>query len=285
LLNRNVTSNRLGHAFSIHGLSGNLGWALAPISLTAIATAISWHAAAFAAAGLAVLALILLFIRRETLSDLSVHPEHAASAAATHTSSTFAFLASRAVWMCFGFFLLTTMAFGVLQNYGPSVLQHMYDVSVAVVATSLTAFLLGGAVGIAAGGFLAARGTAHDRYIAIGLTAAALFALVIAGGTAPAWSIVPLMAAMGFCSGIAGPSRDLLVRRAATSRFGHRAFGRVYGFVYSGLDTGFALALLFGPLMDAQRFALVLIGVAVLWGLAVTMALRVGRHIDAATVS
>jgi FSR family fosmidomycin resistance protein-like MFS transporter len=279
LLNRNVTSIRLGHAFSIHGLSGNLGWALAPVSLTAIAAAISWHAAAFAAAGLAVLAGVLLFIRRETLNDLNVHPEHAASAAAANTSSTFAFLGSRAVWMCFGFFLLTTMAFGVLQNYGPSILQHMYDVSVALGATALTAFLLGGAAGIAAGGFLAARGDAHDRYIAIGLATAALFALLIASGAVPAWSIVPLMAAMGFCSGIAGPSRDLLVRRAATSRFGHRAFGRVYGFVYSGLDTGFALALLFGPLMDAKRFALVLMGVAVLWGLAVTMALRVGRSI------
>jgi FSR family fosmidomycin resistance protein-like MFS transporter len=55
------------------------------------------------------------------------------------------------------------------------------------------------------------------------------------------------MAAIGFLTGLAGPSRDLLVRRAATARFGQAAFGRVYGFVYSGLDTGLALApLVFG---------------------------------------
>ena len=75
------------------------------------------------------------------------------------------------------------------------------------------------------------------------------------------------MTAIGYSTGIAGPSRDLLVRRAATSRFGQAAYGRVYGFVYSGLDSGLALApLLFGGLMDSRRFAAVLIGIAALRG-------------------
>ena len=39
VLNRHVSQPRLGHAFSVHGLSGNLGWAAAPLFLTAIATA------------------------------------------------------------------------------------------------------------------------------------------------------------------------------------------------------------------------------------------------------
>ena len=37
LLNRNVSAGRLGHAFSVHGLTGNLGWALAPVFMTGIA--------------------------------------------------------------------------------------------------------------------------------------------------------------------------------------------------------------------------------------------------------
>ncbi len=86
------------------------------------------------------------------------------------------------------------------------------------------------------------------------------------------------MAGIGFCTGIAGPSRDLLVRRAATARFGQAAYGRVYGFVYSGLDLGLALApALFGPLMDGPRFGAVLIGIAVLQTLAILTALRVGK--------
>ncbi len=125
---------------------------------------------------------------------------------------------------------------------------------------------------------LAGRGAPHDGLIALALGAAALVAAIIATGVLPAWSVLPAMAVMGFCGGIAGPSRDLLVRRAATARFGQQAYGRVYGFVYSGLDLGLAVSpLLFGPLMDAGRFGAVLAGVALLQGLAVLTALRVGK--------
>ena len=87
-----------------------------------------------------------------------------------------------------------------------------------------------------------------------------------------------LLAGIGFFTGIAGPSRDLLVRKAATSRFGQAAYGRVYGFVYSGLDLGLAIApLMFGAFMDQGRYSAVLVGIAVFQSLAILTALRVGR--------
>ena len=86
------------------------------------------------------------------------------------------------------------------------------------------------------------------------------------------------MAGIGFFSGIAGPSRDLLVRRAATARFGQAAYGRIYGFVYSGLDAGLAVApLVFGGYMDRGQYAAVLVGIALLQAGAILTALRVGR--------
>jgi len=107
----------------------------------------------------------------------------------------------------------------------------------------------------------------------------ALCALVIALNVVPAWSVVALMATLGLGVGVAGPSRDLLVRQAATAGFGKAAFGRVYGFVYSGLDLGFSIApLIFGPLMDHGYFSTVLFAVAVLQGLAILSALSVGMH-------
>jgi MFS family permease len=141
-------------------------------------------------------------------------------------------------------------------------------------------FMLCGAVGVLVGGFLAARGEArHDRYIAWILVAAALLAVVLAIAVLPSSTTPMLMAVIGFCNGLANPSRDLLVRRAAMSRFGQQAFGRIYGLVYSGLDAGLALApLVFGLFMDAGHFVLVLLGVAVLQGAAVLTALGVGRH-------
>src|SRR4029079_2591255 len=39
LLNRRVHTSRLGHAFSVHGITGSLGWALAPAVLVPIALA------------------------------------------------------------------------------------------------------------------------------------------------------------------------------------------------------------------------------------------------------
>ena len=81
-------------------------------------------------------------------------------------------------------------------------------------------------------------------------------AIALASQAVPPWSLVALMAMMGFGVGFSGPSRDILVRRAATSTFGSAAYGRIYGFVYSGIDTGLALApLVFGPFMDAGHYA------------------------------
>jgi len=277
LLNRNVGAGRLGHAFSVHGLSGNLGWALAPVFMTGITLASDWRTAAFAASSLAVAAFLPLFIRREAITEGEPHAPAQANQARV---PTFAFLGSGAVWMCFAFFFLITAAGGALQNFGPSVLHHLYGLSLAAGASALTVFMLGSAAGTAAGGFVAKR--EHlDRQIAAVLAAAALCAVAIASGVVPAWSVTALMAGMGFCTGVAGPSRDMLVRRAATARFGQQSFGRVYGFVYSGLDVGFALApiLIFGPLMDGSQFSMVLAVVAGFQGLAVLTALSVGRGV------
>lgn len=52
IINHRVSARRLGHAFSVHGLTGNLGWALTPLFVSAIASDHGWRAAAFSAAGL-----------------------------------------------------------------------------------------------------------------------------------------------------------------------------------------------------------------------------------------
>ena len=126
---------------------------------------------------------------------------------------------------------------------------------------------------------LAERG---DRLVAAALGFAALMSVVLASGAMPPLALWPLMAAMGFGVGMAGPGRDLLVRRAATSRFGRSSYGRVYGFVYSGLDTGQALSpVLFGPLLDAGHFRQALFAVAALQASGLFFALHVGSRVQA----
>jgi len=265
-LNHRVSAPRLGHAFSVHSLSGNLGWAAGPVFMTGVAAASNWRVAAFAAAGVALITLTVLFARRDVLANTATgHPREVTHGAAL-SGSVFGFLGVGAVWMCFLFFLVTMLAFGALQNFAPAVLQRVYGVSLAVATSALTVYLLGGAAGVVLGGFLAARSGAHDRVIAISLVFAALTALGVASGGIPPWRM-------------ASPSRDLLVRKAAMERFGPQSFGRIYGFVYSGLDVGLATApLVFGRMMDKGMFSAVLGGVALLQGIGIAAALKVGQQ-------
>jgi MFS family permease len=276
ILNRKVSPQRLGHAFSVHGLSGNLGWAAAPVFMAGIAGLAGWHAAG-AAAGLVATCVLLLLVSQRRSLEVSMTPMPPQRAAhPLQRAGTFAFMQSPAVWLCFAFFLVTTLALGALQTFGPAALGKIYHLSLAVATSSLTAYMLGGAAGVVVGGFLAARG-AHDRVIVSALSVSALCALLMALGVVPGWSILALMTVFGLGVGMAGPSRDLLVRHAATGGFGKEAFGRVYGFVYSGLDLGFAVSpLIFGPLMDRGHHTAMLAGIAVLQLLAIVSALSVG---------
>ena len=280
VLNRRVAQPRLGHAFSVHGLSGNIGWAAAPVFMAGIAATAGWHAAGFAAAGVGAFVLAVLWWRRDVLDDAAadvVAPAHEASRPVP--AHQLAFLASPAVWLCFAFFFLTTSAFGILQNYAPAILGNVYGVSLVLATAGLTSYLAGSAVGTIVGGFLATRSEHNERVIALALGLAAAMALLLASGWVSSSLLLPMMVVMGFGVGTAGPNRDLLVRRAATSQFGKASFGRVYGFVYSGLDTGLALSpLIFGPLLDAGRFNAALTAVAVLQAASLLTALRVGTR-------
>jgi len=281
LLNRRVAQPRLGHAFSVHGLSGNLGWAAAPVFMAGIATVAGWQAAGFAAAAVGAVVLAILFWRRAMLVNAAeelVVPSHAQTESIKSAATNqFSFLRSTAVWMCFAFFFFVTAAFGVLQNYSPAILGNVYGVSLVVATGSLTAYLLGSAAGTITGGFLASRNERNERLIAIALGFSGLMALLLASGQIGAALVFPVMALMGFGVGTSGPNRDLLVRRAATSQFGKTAFGRIYGFVYSGLDVGLAISpLAFGPLLDAGQFQAALVAVALLQIAALVTAIRIG---------
>jgi MFS family permease len=78
------------------------------------------------------------------------------------------------------------------------------------------------------------------------LVAALLLATMVTVGIAMP-VVLPLFTVVGFALGATGPSRDLIVRSATPKG----AAGRVYGFVYSGLDLGATLGPIgFGLLLD-----------------------------------
>jgi MFS family permease len=208
IFNASVNSRRLGRAYSVHAISGNLGWTVAPVVIVTLTAHFSWRVALIAVGGAGVLAAL-------------------------------------------------------------------YHAPLGLATAALTAFLLGSSGGVLLGGFLADQTRRHDFVAAVGMASGALFALLLASGTLALGALPVVMAMAGFALGVTSPSRDMLVR-AATPR---GASGKVYGFVYSGLDLGSSLTpLIFGWLLDRGEPRAVFVVSAVFMLLTITTVVQVRRH-------
>lgn len=274
ILNHLVSQSRLGHAFSTHSVSGNLGWAAAPAFMLWLSSVANWHVAGLGAGLMALAMLALIHVRRQRL-EYPLQQENAEGGKPAR-GGHFAFMAIPAIWLCFGFFFFTTLSFGALENFAAPLLAHLYGVSLAAATACFTGYLLGSSVGVVSGGFLATHWHSHQKIIGGALVAAVLMAIYLSTGAVPLWLMSILFSLMGFSVGLSNPSRDLLVRKTTTTVLGKSALGRVYGFVYSGLDTGLATApLIFGPIMDGAHYSLVLLGMGLSLSLAIFTAVSI----------
>jgi MFS family permease len=282
ILNARVSQPRLGHAYAAHGISGNLGWALAPVFVVGIAHGTgSWRMALFGVAAVVGVVLAGVWIFR---AWLVVEPHGAApgrntgaaaSSSAAAAGGTFDFLKLPAVWSCFAFFFIFALALGSIQTFAPSAAGKLHEVPAAHVAICLSIYMACAAAGMVLGGFLVRDPSRSARIVAAGFGASATVALLIALGDWPSLMVPVLFGVMGFGGGIAGPSRDLLVKQATPAG----ATGRVYGVVYSGLDVGMTVApVLFGALMDAGAYRGVWLGVAFAQLVLIATAFNVKRN-------
>ena len=151
----------------------------------------------------------------------------------------------------FLFFFLFAMATIGLQQFTPLALIQDRAMTLVTGNAAIFAFLVGSPLGILSGGYLADRAARH-----VELLGAACFVsvsiLVLGIGWLDITGIGLYMAfgLAGFIFGLAIPSRDMLVRSFTPEG----ASGRVFGFVYGGLDTGAAITpVLFGWFLDLRH--------------------------------
>ncbi len=270
ILNQRVSAPRLGYAFSAHGLTGNLGWATAPLFFAVLSSLFSWRTAYLAAAFMYLCILLLLVLQRDKLRTQAAtpHPDQPAE-------HSMAFMKLPVVWWCFSFFLLSTMTMAVVQSFSVSILKAMHGVSIEAATLTLSAYMLCGALGILVGGFVAARARSSDRVVALSMGSGAVLLALCSTGLLGGTLTMAVLASTGFAIGIGGPSRDMMIKKATPQS----ATGRVYGMVYSGLDTGLALSpLLFGLFMDRGWYGATLLGAALSLALSVLAAVGVGRR-------
>ena len=271
ILNQKVSAPRLGYAFSAHGLTGNLGWAIAPVFMVGLSTAYDWRTAYVGAALMFIAIFALLVWQREFL-----HAEVVDHKEANSSVNTLDFLRIPVVWWCFGFFFLSTMTLAVVQSFSVSILQALHQVTFEAATFTLTAYMLCAAAGMFVGGFVASRWPRYsDRVVASCMTVAALFMALCGSGLFGADLTMIILAATGLAIGVGGPSRDMMIKKATPKG----ATGRVYGIVYSGLDVGFAVSpVVFGVFMDHGWYGATLLGAAFVLLLSVLVALGVGRR-------
>jgi MFS family permease len=241
ILNSRIGAARLGYAYSAHGVAGSLGYASAPVFSGSMGALFGWHMALYAAAGVGLCMLALLLVNWNRLRIGDVVDKRAEG------SIDLRVLFAGPVLLCFLFFAIYTAGLVGLQSFSVSAMTVQYGVAAALASSALTAYMIGSATGIVAGGFLATRTARHDLVAAGGLAGSAFWVLVVAAGVVPGAVLPLLLGLAGFCAGSAGPSRDMIVRASTPPG----ATGRVYGFVYSGLDVGsLSTPVFYGWLMD-----------------------------------
>ena len=264
LINHKISPPNLPYAYSMHGVTGYLGWAAAPAFMVAIAELSDWRIAFLSAAALEALVLLILWLNKSQLVD-DVKERHAQTHAAAQamgpgsSESTFAFLKLPAVWLCWIFFFFSMASTSSLQSFAPSALFQVYQIPIDVGSYFITLLALGSAGGVLFGGYLAAKLQAPERIVSSCLSVTVLMCFLLATGLVSTEIIPLIFFALGFGYGVVAPSRDLLVKLATPKGVS----GRVYGIVYSGIDLGAALGpFIFGFFMDAGLPKALFVGIA-----------------------
>jgi FSR family fosmidomycin resistance protein-like MFS transporter len=245
LLNASVNHGRLGRAYSIHGVGGSLGWAAAPVMFF-LDSMFGWVGAALIGALPGLILSVLVWIHRTELVD---HRVKARAAATRHgPTAMLGLFLQPAILLCLVYFALLSATTVGIQQFAVPAWASMFGVSENYAALCLIVFIVGSAGGVLVGGFFADRVRRHDRIATLGLLAAGALTVPIAAQAVTPALLLPLLALAGAAGGITNPSRDMIVRNATPPG----ASGKVFGFVYSGLDVGSFLAPpVFGVLMTA----------------------------------
>lgn len=276
LLNARIDPRRLGYAFALHAVSGNLGWVVAPLFSVAVAAAFGWRTAMITAGaiGLAIALLLALQPVLRAEAHTTAPGESGRQRDRGALRGNLKLLLSVPVLTCFSFFVFSSVTTVSLQIFSIPAMVGLYGVAVTVATGTLTGYLLGGVAGTLAGAFIASRTRRHDAAAITGILAAMLFVLALASGMLPQAMLLLTMALAGFFVGTVNPSRDIIVRNVTPAH----ARGKVYGFVYTGIDLGSSVGpLLVGWLLDTGRPQLVFLASAGALFLCAATMLLLGR--------
>jgi MFS family permease len=276
IMTRRIADSHLGRAVSLHGFSGYIGWAAAPVTMLVLAELVGWrYAVSIVGLSGLVIVLILFFFGASLRDRDGSGPAKEAAAKPQSSRRSLKLMLSLPMLMLLGFYLLTAIATAGVASFLVVASMELYGADETFGNSALTAYLVAMAMGVLAGGVIA------DRYGRHNLVASACAAVFAAGLAIFALGLVPLAVAVaatalgGLAFGVSTPSRDLLVRQAAPPG----TIGLAFGFTSTGLGLGGAIGpVVCGWFMDAGAPGLAFGAMAGCAALAVVTAMLTREH-------
>ena len=253
ILNSVVSERRLGRAFGIHSFTGYLGFALAPLFMTGIATLWNWQTAFIAAGAVGLFAALLVWANRGLFESELDGVSTGSGGGKKETAPPLGLaegvrlLFSVPIMLCFMYFVLHQMGVGGLRSFLEVALSDLYATPQVISGAALTGLMAGAAGGILSGGFLADRTGPQIWVACLTLIPSGLLIAAIGLYDLPSIMLLVVITLAGFLMGLLVPSRDLLLRSVTPDG----SMGKVMGFVSTGSNFGGALIpLVMGWVLD-----------------------------------
>ena len=248
ILMSTINERRIGRAFSIHTAAGSAGSAIAPVAILSIAALWDWRAAVLSVAVFGALTGVAMILQARGMHD---HAKREKKAKTPGNSQSviegLRMLFTPRVLILYLFFMMTAMISIGLNSFSVSALVELYDTPLPVAGAALTAFLVGGFVGVLFGGYLADKTTRHDLIAAGAFVLSAGVIILVGSLNLPNMALLFCFGAIGIFLGTIRPARDMMVRAITQEGDG----GKMFGFMANGHQiAGVIVPVLFGWIID-----------------------------------
>ena len=279
ILNASIAKRLLGRAFSVHNFSGFLGYALAPVLVSWMGEMWGWRTAIIVAGSAGLVTVLATALLSRDFRDSS-HTRREAETV-SNLRGDLRLLFSAPALLCVVFFAFLAGGQMGPQFFTDKVYYLVHQIPVVLGNSFITIFVVGIATGILAGGYVADKVSDHMRlaFWTFMLSAVAIFLMAVV--PPDSFMIRPVFILAGFFFGFGFSSRDLVVSNLAPPE----SSGKVFGFVFSGLDIGAAFVpIVFGYMLGSGdalsvfHLSALLIGAA---GISVYIAGRSGQRAQA----
>ncbi len=246
-----IRESRIGRAFSMHTLSGEMGSAVAPALIAYMALLWHWKVALMIVSAFGLITALALASQMHFLRDhirpKGKAPDRPRRRPIRSMKANLRLLLTPPVLILFAFFFVTAMATSGIQTFSIFTLVSLHGVPQTIASTALTCFLVATAVGVLAGGWAVDALPRHD------LVASAAFFLTAAGLVLLSEVnldhvfLISVFACIGILQGLVKPARDMMVRNAippgtAGTIFAFMSTGRLLGAAITPVFIGWLIA-------------------------------------------